>query len=65
MNEQEVTRILQLDLSIGTEAFRDALLQRCLAVLDTKEVASLDDDELDLLAAAGNPADLFTETDGD
>ena len=52
--ESRVERLMQLDLSAGTEAFRDALLKRCLAVLCLDDsVAVIDDAELDKLAAAG------------
>ena len=58
MDEREfeswVERLMQLDLSAGTEAFRDALLERCLAALCLDDsVAVIDDAELDRLAAAG------------
>lgn len=53
--EQLVERLMKLDFSIGTEAFRDALLQRCLAVLDADESGKrLDDADLELLSAAGD-----------
>ena len=52
--EQMLGRLMKQDFSIGTEKFRDALLERCLAVLDNdEEVAELDDSVLELLAAAG------------
>lgn len=53
--EQMLTPLLQKDASLGTEAFRDSLLARCLAVLNTEEMGiELGDDELNLLAAAGD-----------
>ena len=53
--EQMLGRLMKQDFSIGTEKFRDALLERCLVVLDDdKEVAELDDSALELLAAAGD-----------
>ena len=54
--ELTLKRAFSYDYSIGTENFRDALLARCLAalVLDFRS-RPLADDELDLLAAAGNP----------
>lgn len=60
MNEQEfdgmLERLMQQDLSAGTEAFRDELLSRCLAVLGADDKpAEIEDDYLDMLAAAGNP----------
>ncbi|MBR2834301.1 MAG: hypothetical protein IKE43_01105 [Coriobacteriales bacterium] len=52
--EQKISRLMRLDLSAGTEAFRDALSQRCFAELDANDESEcLDDDELGLLAAAG------------
>lgn len=57
MDEDELRRILSQDLSAGTEAFRDALLARCLQVLGKNGAAAeLADEELELLAAAGDPS---------
>ena len=65
MNEREIEKLLAQDLSAGSEAFRDELLSRCLAVLGTEEsafvatrgdVRVLEDETLDMLAAAGDPA---------
>lgn len=54
--EQMLRRVLGQDFSAGTEAFRDALLDRCLAVLGQGgEARDLDDGDLGLLAAAGSP----------
>lgn len=54
--EQMLGRLMKQDFSIGTEKFRDALLNRCLAALDDDdEVSELDDSDLEFLAAAGNP----------
>ena len=56
--EQMLERVLQVDYSAGTGAFRDGLLARCLAELDAGSAydgAELDDDDLGLLAAAGDP----------
>ena len=56
MDEKDIARLFKLDLSKGTERFRDALLARCLAVLNPDfHIVELDDSELDLLAAAGDP----------
>ena len=66
MDAQELERLLERlmkqDFSVGTEAFRDALLERCLAVLDSgEEVACLDDETLEMLSAAGSfPAGIGT-----
>ena len=60
--ERLLARLLKQDLSEGTEGFRDALLNRCLNELgaedgaDGDEVAILDDDSLEMLAAAGDVA---------
>lgn len=55
MNERELRRIVSQDFSVGTEAFRDALLARCLEVLgEDGAAAELGDEELELLAAAGD-----------
>ena len=52
--EQLLGQLMKLDLSAGTEAFRDELLSRCLAVLDAdSEGMVLGDADLDMLAAAG------------
>ena len=53
--EQNVQRLMKQDFSAGTEAFRDALLVRCLNELGNAEDGiELDDETLDMLAAAGN-----------
>lgn len=59
--EQMLERMLGQDFSKGTEAFRDALLERCLGELNAGGSADapdfrafeLSDDQLDLLSAAG------------
>ena len=57
MNDGMIEQLLSQDLSAGTEAFREELLARCLAVLECNDVGmALEDDELEMLAAAG---DLF------
>ncbi len=56
MNEAQLAKILSHDYSIGTERFRDELLVRCLDNLDADPYAvELNEFELDLLSAAGNP----------
>ena len=53
--DQKLDQLMGQDLSIGTEAFREDLLNRCLAILGTDSSGiELDDDELDLLSAAGD-----------
>ena len=67
--EKMLERLLKQDYSVGTEAFRDALLSRCLEELNEAEsdngeehdVVVLSDDELELLSAAG---DIFSEQRG-
>ena len=55
--ESELERLMKRDRSERVDEFRDALLQRCLNVLDTEARGiSLSDADLDLLAAAGDPA---------
>ena len=61
MNESEFERMLaglaQKDASVGTEAFRDELLARCLAVLNEgDECVELSMEQLEMLSAAGNPS---------
>ena len=64
--ENWLGQLMKLDLAAGTEAFRDELLVRCLDVLCSDSVGDhdaderfrayeLSDDDLDLLAAAGEP----------
>lgn len=56
MNEEMIKRVLSKDYSAGTERFRENLLQQCLATIDAQnDGMELSDDELDMLAAAGNP----------
>ena len=60
MTEQDIIRVLSERRPVGGEAFRDALLARCLAIIDADDVpADLDDEELGTLAAAsGVPWDF-------
>ena len=53
----DIEGLLAQDLSAGTEAFREELLERCLAELDRAQTdgVELADDELEMLAAAGVP----------
>ena len=62
MVEKKLSRIMKTDLSKGTEEFRDALLGRCLFVLGADDVVELDD-ELDMLAAAGDPSQFLRPDD--
>ena len=61
----DIERILGQDLSIGTESFRESLLERCLSVLgqEAQDGMELEDDEIEMLAAAGivqqDPDDIF------
>jgi len=69
MDERTVKRLLEQDLSVGTDEFRDKLLSKCLDVLCTEDsVIELDDTDLDMLAAAGDInaaiAPPHRETDG-
>ena len=71
--EQTVKRVFSNDCSTGTDGFRDALLKRCLSVLDLEDKGRepaphiieedfgtpMDDEELDMLAAAGNWQDAL------
>ena len=59
MNEREfdqmLVQMLGQDFSVGTERFRDNLLERCLEELgNDSEGLPLADEDLDMLAAAGN-----------
>lgn len=69
MDERTVKRLLEQDLSVGTDEFRDKLLSKCLDVLCAEDsVIELDDADLDMLAAAGDInaaiAPSHRETDG-
>lgn len=74
MKEQDIIRVLSEGYSEGTEAFRDALLDRCLDALGSESVGfrlvgtdgedtvhELGIEELDLLAAAGSLPDRLAE----
>ena len=53
--DKMLERLMKQDLSAGTDAFRDDLLERCKAVLDADDEGTyIDDAELDWLAAAGD-----------
>ena len=55
-DEEKIARALRFRFSDGSEQFRDDLLDRCLRVLDADDAPrALEDDELELLAAAGSP----------
>ena len=58
MDEREIGQLLRHDFSEGTEAFREALLQKCLSTLDKDDEDGLpiDDEDLEMLAAAGDHA---------
>lgn len=52
--EQKITELMSQNFSAGTDAFRDNLLKRCLAELESKpDAVELDDEDLDMLSAAG------------
>ena len=56
MNEVKIRQLFQQDLSVGTESFRNALLEQCLETLrDSENGSVISDETLDLLAAAGDP----------
>lgn len=56
MDAQSFAQLLHHDFSEGTEEFREALLNRCLAELDADdgEALALDCAYLDQLSAAGD-----------
>ena len=52
--DQMLGRLMKQDFAAGTETFRDALLVRCIAVLNSGDGGMrVEDDDLELLAAAG------------
>lgn len=54
MDEKRIKSILSCDFSEGTDGFREDLLRRCLAVLNSgSDVIELGEDDLDMLSAAG------------
>ena len=62
LTEQEIIRVLSRDYSAGTERFREALLARCLSFLGQADRSAarpedLEDDDLEMLAAAGSVTD--------
>lgn len=64
--ELMLSRLLRHCISVGTETFRDTLLARCLAVLNAGDEPSLvDDEDLELLAAAGDMTVLDPTVMGD
>ena len=53
--EDRLKRLFEGGVSQGDEGFRDALLQRCLTIVGADdEGRPIDDEALDLLAAAGD-----------
>ena len=63
MDERKLGKLMQHDFSKGTERFRESLLQKALAELEGTGVVELDDDELEYLSAAGDPAKMPGEHD--
>ena len=61
MDEVGIQTLLARDLSVGTERFREALLSSCLALVGADEAQGelLDDEELEMLAAAGTPEEAL------
>lgn len=59
--EQTIAKLLSQDFSAGTETFRDSLLQRCLDVLAEENGMELDDEDLELLSAAGDMTSMLGE----
>ena len=43
--EQRLAQLMKQDFSVGTEEFRDALLDKCLAVLNADDEGSVIDDD--------------------
>ena len=62
MDEAEVKRILKR-WATADDAFREELLQRCLTELGRGSGAKLADDDLELLAAAGDDLPTWLRSD--
>lgn len=58
MNDVEITDVLR-QLTVADAEFGERLLRRCLSVIDQENCSMIDDDDLDMLAAAGSPYELF------
>lgn len=54
MDEAKIAQALQQWAKVD-DTFCEELLQQCLAVLDQGDCTELEDEQLDMLAAAGNP----------
>lgn len=64
MEEKQLEKVLARDYSVGTEAFRESLLARCLDVLGKgAEPQVVSDDDLEMLAAAGVFEKSFDDED--
>ena len=62
--DQASKRLTKQDCATEVDAFREGLLKRCLAVLDADaEGAYIDDAELEMLAAAGDPFSGYAKPD--
>ena len=56
MGDMNIEGLLKYDFSIGTQRFRDSLLERCISVIEAHSSSTvLDDSTLSLLSAAGDP----------
>ncbi len=58
MNEVEIADALRQLTAVDAE-FSERLLRRCLSVIDEEGCRVIDDDDLDMLAAAGSPYASF------
>ena len=63
MDEADIARLLKHDFSQMNEQFAEQLLQRALAVLGKGDVIELSDEDLEMLAAAGNVDALLADDD--
>lgn len=70
-DERHIIDLITVDFSKGQDALMEDILGRCLAAMGEQDEsksgngwAELSDDQLDMLAAAGDP-DAAGETDGD
>ena len=59
MDEWKIEHLMKCDFSVGTEKFRDELLNRCLDELEPG-VVELSYSDLDLVSAAGDPTMMET-----
>lgn len=57
MDERTIERLMKSDFSVGTDGFRNELLNQCLEAIES-DMREIPDSTLELLSAAGAPSTM-------